>query len=105
MATTRRSKELGSFAGIRLPENRLQIDEEAFLRLLAGCVSLMKTEKRKIIEAIPRMSQCQVDELMALMAAELEEIRRREARRGEEWERVRQLQATWWEELTRELGH
>jgi hypothetical protein len=41
---------------IRLPPHQLEIDEDKFLRLLAGCASLHKIEKRMIIRSVPRFS-------------------------------------------------
>jgi hypothetical protein len=90
---------------IRLAPNRLQFDEALFLRLLAGCVSIGKAEKRPIILAVPRLSQFQVDELMEIIADEVEDVRRSAWEWREEWERTKEKQARWWRELERELAH
>lgn len=90
---------------IRLPAHRLEIDEARFLRLLAGAVSLMKDEKRRIIEAFPRLSQYQADELMEILDAEQEEFARCGERWRKSWERSRKRRAAEWRELERELSN
>ena len=47
-----------------------QFDEKKFLALLAGSISLTKTEKQRIIESIPKLSQHQIDELMRIFTEE-----------------------------------
>lgn len=93
------------FTTIRLPPNRLQFDEALFLRLLAACVSSDKEEKRRIIQAVPQLSQFQVDELMEIMADEVEDVQRSAWEWREEWERTTEQQAHWWRELEKELAH
>ena len=58
---------------IRLPPHQLELDEGRFLRLLAGCVCLLKEEKRKIIKAAPRLSQYQIDELIEIWEDEAQQ--------------------------------
>ncbi|MEK6615472.1 MAG: hypothetical protein AABZ32_05085, partial [Bacteroidota bacterium] len=45
-------------------------DEQYFLHLLAGSISLTKDEKRKIIESIPKLKQSQIDELIRIFEEE-----------------------------------
>lgn len=45
-------------------------DEKRFLELLTGSISLTINEKRKIIEAIPQLSQFQIDELIKIFEEE-----------------------------------
>ena len=47
-----------------------QFDEKKFLNLLAGSISLTINEKKKIIQAIPQLSQFQIDELMKIFEEE-----------------------------------
>jgi len=47
-----------------------KFDEKVFLSLLAGSISLTFTEKKRIIEAIPKLSQFQVDELIKIFQEE-----------------------------------
>jgi len=55
---------------IKLPAHSLQFDEQYFLHLLAGSISLTKDEKQRIIESIPRLRQAQVDELIRIFEEE-----------------------------------
>lgn len=45
-------------------------DEQAFLTLLRGSISLTRDEKWRIIQAIPRLSQFQIDELQKILEEE-----------------------------------
>lgn len=45
-------------------------DETYFVQLLAGSISLTIDEKKKIIEAIPKLSQHQIDELIKIFDEE-----------------------------------
>jgi len=47
-----------------------QFDEKKFLELLAKSISLTKTEKQRIIESIPKLSQYQIDELIRIFEEE-----------------------------------
>jgi hypothetical protein len=42
------------------PHPATQFDEKKFLELLAGSISLTKTEKQRIISSIPKLSQYQI---------------------------------------------
>lgn len=56
--------------GVSIPPHQLQFDENKFLKLLAGSISLSKDEKKRIIETIPKLKQAQVDELMRIFEEE-----------------------------------
>ncbi len=60
---------------IPLKEHSLNFDEIRFLKLLAGSISLSKEEKKKIIEAIPKLSQFQIDELIKILEEEKRKFR------------------------------
>lgn len=47
-----------------------QFDEERFLGLLRGSISLTRDEKWRIIQAIPKLSQFQIDELQKILEEE-----------------------------------
>ncbi|MBI4232106.1 hypothetical protein HY605_02640 [Candidatus Peregrinibacteria bacterium] len=55
---------------VKVPANELQFDEEYFIRLLAGSISLSKDEKKKIVESIPKLKQAQIDELVRIFEEE-----------------------------------
>lgn len=50
------------------PETRF--DEKKFILMLAGSISLEKDEKWRIIQAIPKLSQFQIDELFRILDEE-----------------------------------
>src|SRR6185295_3642134 len=52
---------------IKIPAHNLTFDENRFLCLLAGSISLTMDEKWRIIQAVQKMSQYQVDELMNIL--------------------------------------
>lgn len=55
---------------VKIPTHTLQFDENKFLSLLAGSISLSREEKKRIIETIPKLKQAQVDELMRIFEEE-----------------------------------
>lgn len=71
---------LGPVLRVKVPPHTLQFDEQYFLHLLAGSISLTKDEKARIVESIPKLKQSQVDELIRIF----EEERRKFAELGEE---------------------
>lgn len=108
MAAFAATLEVGFFmTSIHLPPHQLEIDEVHFLRLLAGCVCLLKEEKRKIIEAVPRLSQYQIDELIEIWEDEARQAATAslDPRYREEWRLIRRGAARQWAELERELSN
>lgn len=80
-----------------------QFDEQQFLSLLRGSISLTRDEKWRIIQAIPKLSQFQVDELQKILEEErrkfselspkhLMQLMRLEHKHSEDW---RDLQSTY----------
>ena len=65
---------------VKVPPHTLQFDEQYFLHLLAGSISLTKDEKARIVESIPKLKQSQIDELVRIF----EEERRKFAELGQE---------------------
>jgi len=55
---------------VKLPPHSLSFDENYFLRLLAGSISLSKDEKMRIIESMGKLKQSQVDELIRIFEDE-----------------------------------
>ncbi|MBP9717713.1 hypothetical protein KBD59_00240 [Candidatus Gracilibacteria bacterium] len=71
---------LGPVLNIKVAPHSLQFDQQYFLHLLAGSISLTKDEKIRIVESIPKLKQVQVDELVRIF----EEERVKFAELGEE---------------------
>jgi hypothetical protein len=78
-----------------------QFDEALFLSLLRGSISLTRDEKWRIIQAIPKLSQFQIDELQKILEEErrkfselspkhLLQLKKLEEKHSEDW---RDLQA------------
>ena len=65
---------------VKVPPHTLQFDEQYFLHMLAGSISLTKDEKARIVESIPKLKQSQIDELVRIF----EEERRKFAELPEE---------------------
>ena len=55
---------------VKIPAHSLNFDEQKFLNLLAGSISLTKEEKLRIIESIPKLRQSQIDELIRIFEEE-----------------------------------
>ena len=67
----------GSIAGkltndnLRVPAHpETKFDEQLFLNLLRGSISLTRDEKWRIVQAIPKLSQFQIDELQKILEEE-----------------------------------
>ena len=52
------------------PHPQTQFDDDYFLQLLEGSISLTLEEKKRVIEAIPRLEQWQIDELIKIFEEE-----------------------------------
>ncbi len=63
-------KHLPDTISVAIPAHKLQFDEQLFLRLLAGSISLTKDEKKRIVNSIPKLKQEQVDELIRIFEEE-----------------------------------
>lgn len=72
--TTPANFQLGSklppVLNVPVPAHDLKFDEQKFLRLLAGSISLTRDEKKRIIESIPKLKQAQIDELIKIFEEE-----------------------------------
>lgn len=55
---------------VKIPAHGLKFDEQYFLHLLAGSISLTKDEKKRIIESVPKLKQSQIDELVRIFEEE-----------------------------------
>jgi hypothetical protein len=63
-------QQLPDTINVKLPEHSLNFDEQKFLHLLAGSISLTKEEKKRIINSLPKLRQEQVDELIRIFEEE-----------------------------------
>ncbi len=72
--TTPANYQIGSklpkVIGVKIPAHSLNFDEQYFLHLLAGSISLTKEEKKRIVESVPKLKQSQIDELIRIFEEE-----------------------------------
>lgn len=60
-----------------------EFDENVFLDLLEHSLSLSVTEKKRVIDAIPTLSQFQIDELTKVFVDEREEFKKLLSKEGD----------------------
>ncbi|MEI7511561.1 MAG: hypothetical protein WCJ84_05370, partial [Candidatus Peregrinibacteria bacterium] len=89
---------------IKLPKHNLQFDENHFLLLLAGSISLTKDEKKRIIEAVPRLTQYQVDELMRILEEEKRKFSELDVRHKQQLDELEGKHNQEWEDLEIEMS-
>jgi hypothetical protein len=66
------------------PHPNTQFDEQKFLMLLAGSISLTMNEKKNIVGAVSQLSQFQIDELMRIFEEEQEKFTELEKKHAEQ---------------------
>ena len=88
---------------IKLPVHKLQFDENLFLKLLAGSISLTKDEKKRIIGAVPQLTQFQVDELIRILSEEKQKFSELDMKHKEQLDGLQGTHHQEWEELEAEL--
>lgn len=76
-----------------------KFDEKKFLELLAGSISLTITEKKRIIEAIPSLSQFQIDELMKIFDEEKGKFAELEKKHSDQISELEKQHAGSWKDL------
>ncbi len=84
------------------PHAETTFDEQKFLSLLRGSISLTRDEKWRIIQAIPKLSQFQIDELQKILEEErfkfsqlspkhLRHLQQLEKKHSEDWKDLQGL--------------
>lgn len=89
-------------SNLKIPAHNLNFDEAYFLRLLAGSISLTKDEKKRIIQAIPKLTQYQIDELIKILEEEKRKFSELDVKHKEQLQQLEAKHAREWEEL--EMG-
>jgi hypothetical protein len=84
---------------IKLPAHQLSFDENRFLNLLAGSISLTKDEKKKIIDSIPKLRQEQVDELIRIFDEERAKFIELSPKHGAQLKKLEDEHAADWKDL------
>jgi len=81
------------------PHPNTHFNEQEFLKLLAGSISLTINEKRRIIEAIPQLSQFQIDELIKIFTEEKGKFMELEKKHADEIAELESKHAESWQDL------
>jgi hypothetical protein len=81
------------------PHPNTKFDEKKFVELLAGSISLTITEKKRIIEAIPQLSQFQIDELMKIFEEEKAKFAELEKKHAEQVKELEEKHKESWKDL------
>jgi len=76
-----------------------QFDEQNFLQLLAGSISLTVNEKKRIITSIPKLSQFQVDELMKIFQEEKGKFAELEKKHADQVAELETQHAQGWQDV------
>lgn len=84
---------------IKLPAHSLNFDENRFLNLLAGSISLTKDEKKKIVESVPKLRQEQVDELIRIFDEERAKFVELSPKHGAQLKKLEDEHAADWKDL------
>lgn len=73
---------------VKIPSHGLTFDEQYFLWLLAGSISLTIDEKRKIVESIPRLKQEQIEELIRILEEERSKFQELSPKHGDQLKKL-----------------
>ena len=79
------------------PETKF--DEQAFLELLRGSISLTRDEKWRIVQAIPKLSQFQIDELQKILSEEKRKFSELSPKHLLQLQKLEQKHADDWKDL------
>lgn len=72
-------------ASVKIPAHpNTTFNEQEFVQLLAGSISLTVNEKYRIVQAIPQLSQFQIDELMKIFREEQQKFAELEKKHAEQ---------------------
>ncbi len=88
---------------IKIPTHALKFNENQFLKLMAGSISLSKDEKKRIIEAVPRLTQFQVDELIRILTEEKDKFSALDVKHKEQLRGLEGKHAQEWDDLETEM--
>lgn len=81
------------------PHPNTTFDDKKFIELLAGSISLTIQEKERIIQAIPQLSQFQIDELMKIFEEEKAKFAELEKKHADQVAELEKAHAQGWQDL------
>ncbi len=80
--------KLPKVISVKVSPHQLQFDEQYFLHLLAGSISLTRDEKVRIVDSIPKLKQSQVDELIRIFEEERKKFAELPAKHAEQLKKL-----------------
>jgi len=84
---------------VKIPAHTLNFDEQNFLHLLAGSISLTKDEKKRIIDSIPKLKQAQIDELVRIFEEERRKFSELSAKHVEQLKKLEDQHLREWQDI------
>lgn len=84
---------------VQIPAHKLQFDEQYFLQLLAGSISLTKEEKKRIITSIPKLKQEQIDELIRIFEEERRKFAELSAKHVPQLQKLEKQHSAEWQDI------
>lgn len=91
--------KLPKIINVKIPAHTLTFDEQHFLHLLAGSISLTKEEKKRIIESVPKLKQSQVDELIRIFEEERRKFAELSAKHVEQLKKLEDQHFRDWQDI------
>lgn len=94
--------KLPKVINVKIPDHNLNFDEQYFLHLLAGSISLTKDEKKRIVESVPKLKQSQIDELIRIFEEERHKFAELSAKHVDQLKKLEEQHFRDWQDI--ELG-
>lgn len=98
-ANYRIGEHLPKIINVKVPAHTLKFDEQYFLHMLAGSISLTRDEKKRIVDSIPRLKQAQVDELIRIFEEERRKFAELSAKHTEQLKKLEKQHWAEWQDL------
>lgn len=95
-------QHLPKVINVKVPSHELKFDEQYFLHLLAGSISLTKDEKKRIISSIPKLRQEQIDELIRIFEEERRKFAELSAKHVDQLKKLEKQHWADWQDIEME---
>lgn len=92
-------QHLPKVINVKIAAHSLQFDEQYFLNLLAGSISLTRDEKKRIVDSIPRLKQAQIDELIRIFEEERRKFAELSAKHVDQLKKLEKQHWAEWQDL------
>ena len=84
---------------IKIPAHTLNFDEQHFLHMLGGSISLTRDEKKRIIDSVPKLKQSQIDELVRIFEEERHKFAELSAKHVEQLKKLEEQHWIDWQDI------